>query len=93
MLKTKDFPKELRIENSNGKRDFDECEHCKYSINDYEKEGLRLRISYYWRYDKILCERCVDKSDNECWWDEESRVRNKLPMFPGRLKRVNGRTN
>jgi len=62
---------ELRKEIPNFQGYFDVCEKCSYSVDNKEPNKS---IRFYRRYNKILCDECVDKKDGT-WvyskWQEE----------------------
>jgi len=59
-IRTSSVTDELRKTIPNFQGYFDVCEKCSYSI---KRKGADKSIRFYKRYNKILCDECVDKND------------------------------
>lgn len=70
--------KEKRTPEYNGFGVFEQCEKCGYIFK--HQKGIHIR--YYDRTKKIMCDRCIDKSSNIEFWDDEYAERNGLPPYP-----------
>ena len=79
MYDTKSLKEEHRKVNLNGFGQFSECEHCH---TKHTEEMQWYGIKYYHRYGKVLCDRCVDKSDYDDCWSNEDAARDGICKFP-----------
>lgn len=71
MYKTSTITPELRDKIYNG-AEFDKCERCKLNALTCEEKDKWKNIRFYKRYNKVLCDECVDKLDGT--WNMEVYV-------------------
>ena len=93
MYSTKTLTDEYRTVKMNGQR-FDVCEHCGY---DASVKGTAYNSTYYYAYDKVLCDRCIDKSnypDKNYWSDPDAKESGFPVPFPSPTpEKVNNNIN
>ncbi|MGV8982127.1 hypothetical protein [Clostridium sp.] len=67
-IRTSSATDDLRKEIPNFYGFFDNCENCSYSVDNKEPNKS---IRFYKRYNKILCDECVDKKDGTWVYPKE----------------------
>ena len=69
---------EYRTVEYDGTGQFTECEHCGYNKGEELTSGVKYRHGF----GMILCDRCVDKSTDDWYWQDEDAAEWGFEKFP-----------